>query len=90
VKRCLFLLAVAVHAETGRDAWLRYSPQSATAVPAVLSAIGDSPLINSARDEVLRGVRGVAGKTLRLESGMPNENAIVRICPSIYRPMPIG
>jgi alpha-glucuronidase len=77
VKRCLFLLAVALNAETGRDAWLRYSPQSVVAMPAVLSAIGDSPLINNARDELLRGVRGMAGKTLRLESGMPNENAIV-------------
>jgi len=77
VKRCVFLLAIALHAETGRDAWLRYSSQSAIDIPAVLSAIGSSPLINNARDEVLRGIRGMAGKTLRIESGMPNENAIV-------------
>jgi alpha-glucuronidase len=81
VKQCVFLLAIALHAETGRDAWLRYSPrysaQSSVAVPAVLSVIGGSPLINNARDEILRGIRGMAGKTLRLESGMPKENAIV-------------
>ena len=77
MKRCIFLLGIALHAETGRDAWLRYSSQSAIDVPAVLSTIGSSPLIDNARDEVLRGVREMAGKTLRLESGMPNENAIV-------------
>jgi alpha-glucuronidase len=76
VKRCLFFLAIAVHAETGRDAWLRYTQTPAT-VPAVLATVSDSPLIGSARDEVLRGIRGMAGKTLRLESGMPKENAIV-------------
>ncbi len=31
----------------------------------------------SARDEMLRGVRGMAGRTLRLEDAIPKENAIV-------------
>lgn len=70
-------MALALHAETGRDAWLRYSPRNSEATPAVLVTIGNSPIIGSARDEILRGVRGMAGKTLRLESGMPKENAIV-------------
>jgi len=77
VKLAPFLIAIALHAETGRDAWLRYSPQSPQAMPAVLSTIGDSPMLSSARDEILRGLRGMTGKTLRLESGMPRENAIV-------------
>jgi len=73
VKRCLFLLAIALHAETGRDAWLRYSPQPVENLPAILVAFRSS----TARDELLRGVRGIAGKTLRLESDVPPESAIV-------------
>jgi alpha-glucuronidase len=69
-------LTIALHAETGRDAWLRYSPTAAT-TPAVLATLGDSPLIANAREEVLRGIRGMSGKILRLESSLPNENAIV-------------
>jgi alpha-glucuronidase len=68
---------MALHAETGRDAWLRYSPQNVADLPAVLVTFGNSALIGSARDELLRGVRGMAGKTLRLESGVPHQNAFV-------------
>jgi alpha-glucuronidase len=77
VKLCCFLMAISLHAETGRDAWLRYSPQPVENLPAVLATVGSSPIVGSARDEILRGVRGIAGKTLRLESGMPRESAIV-------------
>jgi len=77
VKLCVFILAVALHAETGRDAWLRYSPQNPQTIPAVLAALGDSPVIANARDEILHGIRGMSGKTLRVESAMPKENAIV-------------
>ncbi len=72
-----FLIAISLHAETGRDAWLRYSSQPVENLPAVLATVGSSPIIDTARDEILRGIRGMAGKTLRLESGMPRENAIV-------------
>ncbi len=77
MKQFLFVFAILLHAETGRDAWLRYSPQSSQEVPAVLVTIGDSPVMISARDEVLRGIRRMTGKTLRLESGTPSENAII-------------
>jgi len=76
VKRLAFLICVSLHAETGRAAWLRYAQTSAS-VPSVLATLGGSPLFDSARDEILRGIRGMAGKTLRLERGMPKENAIV-------------
>jgi alpha-glucuronidase len=77
VKPCIFILAVALHAETGRDAWLRYAPQNPQTIPAVIATLGNSPIFANARDEILRGIRGMAGKTLRLESAMPSENAIV-------------
>jgi len=76
VKRLAFLICVSLQAETGGDAWLRYAQTSAS-VPSVLATLGGSPLFDSARDEILRGIRGMAGKTLRLERGMPKENAIV-------------
>jgi alpha-glucuronidase len=77
VKCCLFLAALALHAETGRDAWLRYPLRDLSPLPAVLATFGDSPVIDSARAEMLRGVRGMSGKTLRVETGVPRENAIV-------------
>jgi alpha-glucuronidase len=73
VKLFLFLIAACLYAETGRDAWLRYAPQPVENLPAVLVTFSDSV----ARDELLRGVRGMAGKTLRLEAGVPHESAIV-------------
>jgi alpha-glucuronidase len=70
------VIAAGLRAETGYDAWLRYAPRSAN-VPAVVSTLGNSTVLESARSEMIRGVRGVAGKTLRIESGVPNESAIV-------------
>jgi alpha-glucuronidase len=78
------VIAAPLHAETGRDAWLRYAPlrgaslqQYREAVPAVVASLGDAPPIESARQEVLRGIRGMLGRTLRVESGAPTESAIV-------------
>ncbi len=73
MKLLFFLIAASLYAETGRDAWLRYAPQPVENLPAVLVTFSDSV----ARDELLRGVRGMAGKTLRLEAGVPHESAIV-------------
>ena len=77
VKAIVFLLALSLQAETGREAWLRYSPQHIEDIPAVLATLNTSPLIETARDEILKGVRGMTGKTLRLESGMPHGPAII-------------
>jgi alpha-glucuronidase len=84
----IFLIAVALQgtaaAETGYDAWLRYAPidDAATRVrydglPAVVVAKGPSPVIGSARDELVRGVREMLGRTLRIERDLGSENAIV-------------
>jgi alpha-glucuronidase len=71
-------------AENGRDAWLRYAAldeaaarQYRATLPAVVTSFGDSPLIESARQELLRGVRGMLARTLRVEPRLPGENAIV-------------
>jgi alpha-glucuronidase len=77
---CIVLLAAAsVRAENGHDAWLRYAPvdKYRDNVPAVITTFGDSKLIESARQELILGVRGMTGRTLRIESGLPRESAIV-------------
>jgi len=74
----LALVLAAAHAETGRDAWLRYEPlQSPPSLPAVIVVDGDSVILRTARDEIIRGVRGMTGKTLRIETGEPKERAII-------------
>jgi alpha-glucuronidase len=76
--------AVFLHAETGYDAWLRYAPIDDIAVrqrydtlPAAAVALGDSPEISAAQEELIRGVRGILGRTLRAETRLPDESAIV-------------
>jgi alpha-glucuronidase len=76
--------AVSLHAETGYDAWLRYAALDAArsaeypgVLPAVVATLGDAPISLSARDELVRGLRGMLGRTLREESSIPSESAIV-------------
>ncbi len=76
--------AVALEAETGYSAWLRYAALDDAArapylrtVPAVAVALGDSAVVRSAQGEVIRGVRGMLGRTLRAGQQLPNESAIV-------------
>ena len=70
-------------AETGRDAWLRYAPLDDTArakyvsLPASTVAIGESEVIRTAQQELIRGVRGMMGRALREEKELPQESAIL-------------
>ena len=87
IKSCVLwglLAAMGLQAETGHDAWLRYSAlgenaqrQYRNALPAVVATLDDSVLAGSARAELVRGVRGMVGRTLRIETGVPRENAIL-------------
>ncbi|HLY62616.1 MAG TPA: alpha-glucuronidase family glycosyl hydrolase [Terriglobia bacterium] len=81
---CGLLAAASLHAESGADAWLRYAPlRSALAVqyqkslPSVVVTFGDSQISKSARDELVRGIRSMLGRTLREGSKVPSESAIV-------------
>lgn len=86
---CTLLLAalsasVALRAETGYDAWLRYAAigdpairQRYAALPAAVVAFGGSAVIGAAQEELIRGLRGMLGRTLRLETQLPRESAIV-------------
>ncbi len=80
----LLMAASAVRAESGYDAWLRYAPLSGASlaqadrdVPAVVAVAGNGVLEASARREFIRGVKGMLGRTMRAEAGLPKENAVV-------------
>ena len=73
-----------LHAETGRSAWLRYAALDETAqaryrqsMPAVVVSLGEAVTIESARREVLAGMRGMLGRTPHAASVVPRESAIV-------------
>jgi alpha-glucuronidase len=98
------ILTLGIQGETGYDAWLRYSRLDEPAlgryrqsVPAAIAAFGVSPLIESSRDELIRGLRGMLGRTLRIERGTPQESAIVlgtfdelhRVWPGLLPPLEI-
>ncbi|HKV26211.1 MAG TPA: alpha-glucuronidase family glycosyl hydrolase [Candidatus Acidoferrum sp.] len=70
-------------AETGAAGWLRYAPLEKAAarqystLPASVMTFGDSLVLRSAKDELIRGVRGMLGRTLRDDATMPQESAIL-------------
>ena len=79
----LSLRPACAHAETGAQAWLRYAPLNQEAarqyanLPAVVVLRRDSAVLRSAQAELIRGVRGMLGRTLREEKDLPGENAIL-------------
>ncbi|MFZ0537286.1 MAG: alpha-glucuronidase family glycosyl hydrolase [Candidatus Sulfotelmatobacter sp.] len=80
---CVLCTAATTHAETGHDAWLRYArlePAAAEryrALPATVLSLDHTIVSKSAQDELVRGVKGMLGRTLRIAAGPPTESAIV-------------
>jgi alpha-glucuronidase len=76
-------LALTARAETGYEAWLRYARLDASAahryagLPAVIVALNDSVVLRAAQEELVQGVRGMLGRTLRLERALASEPAII-------------
>lgn len=72
-----------VWAESGYDAWLRYPPIADAAVRARYSTLGrvvtlgDSLVVITARDEIVRGVRSMLGRTLDASTAISGDEAIV-------------
>jgi alpha-glucuronidase len=79
----IFVTCGTAFAETGADAWLRYAPlnlqlaQTYQTLPASSVTLGDSAVLTSAQRELVRGVRGMLGRTLRVSASMPGESAFV-------------
>jgi alpha-glucuronidase len=70
-------------AETGYDGWLRYAPlddavaKQYESLPAAVVALGDSAVVASASEELVRGVRGMLKRDLRIVEAPLTESAIV-------------
>ncbi len=72
----------AAHAETGADAWLRYAPASSATrasygMPRTVVALGGARLVQTARDELVKGVAGMLGTKLLVGSVVGPAEAIV-------------
>ena len=88
-------LALPIHAESGADAWLRYAPLDEAAIrqyraslpSAVVSAIGSGPVVQTAERELIRGIRGMLGRTLRTPS-VSGESAILLGTLANFRTVP--
>jgi alpha-glucuronidase len=71
--------------ETGYEGWLRYAAMDDVSLrtgyteklPAVVVTLGHSEVEQSAQAELIRGVRGLLGRTERIETALPGENAIL-------------
>jgi len=78
-----FLQTFPLRAETGAQAWLRYARLDEQAsrkydnLPAAVVTLGDSAILGSSRQELIRGVRGMLGRTPRIETDLPQEGAFV-------------
>ena len=79
----LFLVPCRSFAENGADAWLRYASLDPTIagqysqLPGTVLVLSDSALSSSARAELLRGIRGMLGRSLQVKVGTPKEAVIV-------------
>src|SRR5690349_24986610 len=76
--------AAVLGAEDGSSAWLRYAALDEAAArsyrqgPAAITAAGNAPAVESARQELIRGIRGMLARTLRIEPPLPADSAILR------------
>jgi alpha-glucuronidase len=80
--------------ETGQDAWLRYAPMGATerakyeALPATVVALGDSIVLATAEDEMVRGVTGMLARALRKEKSIRGGAIILGTLAAIRKAAP--
>jgi alpha-glucuronidase len=81
----LSLLCTSLRAETGYEAWLRYAPLEKSAahdyssLPASVVVPKSSDILTAAQGELIRGVRGMIGKTLRASGARIEEPAVVLV-----------
>jgi alpha-glucuronidase len=78
------LLVPLLRADSGYDAWLRYQPlqgevlqQYQDAIPGAIVTRAETSVVSSARQELIRGIRGMLGRTLRVEANGSSGPAIV-------------
>jgi alpha-glucuronidase len=80
---CAAALTSPLAAETGAEAWLRYSALSLEGakkyqrLPDKIVVLGDSPVLKSAQQELVRGVAQTLGRTVLVSADSHAKNAIV-------------
>ena len=80
---CALASSLPVHSETGSDGWLRYAALDAhtakryARLPAETVLLGDSVVLKTAQQELVRGVANISGRTLHPASGIPRANSII-------------
>ncbi len=78
-----FVGATHTKAEEGAAAWLRYAPLDVEAarhyesLPAATGLLGDGLVLKTAQTELVRGLKSMLGRTLRIGSGIPTEEAVL-------------
>src|SRR5580658_3715549 len=72
--RLFLILPTALFAETGTDAWLRYTPHAN--VPQTFAIAGSSPVMDSIRAEWTRAIRAMSGQSPR-QVAAPEDGSVV-------------
>jgi alpha-glucuronidase len=76
-------MPVGARAETGYDAWLRYAQLPSAimarvaAVPRSVTVLGDSPVLQSARNEVVRGLGSMLAVPIAPATALPRSSTIL-------------
>ena len=76
----MLLISTAAYAETGAEAWLRYTPvdsHSYTMLPSRVVALGTSPIERSAANELARGLSSMLTRNETLTSLNQHRPAII-------------
>jgi alpha-glucuronidase len=79
----LLLLPGVLRAESGAEAWLRYAPPSEPervkygSLPASVALVGESTVLQSAQQELIRGIQAMLGTTLRKAEGQVGERSFL-------------
>jgi alpha-glucuronidase len=74
--------AIPLNAEDGSEGWLRYAPLSPVPVsyarmPVSIVQLDSSKVSASAESEIIRGIRSMVGRTLHVETNVPDRDAWV-------------
>ena len=79
----ILALPALLPAESGEDAWLRYSrleqrvAQQYQTIPSAVVALGNSPALLNAQQEVIRGASGMLDRPFRAAAELSSEPAII-------------
>ena len=77
------LFSSSLRAESGAEAWLRYAPLDSKAahqfdtLPSTVVSFDGSEILTSARDELVRGIRGILGRTLLVSTQTSSQRAVL-------------